>query len=541
MKDKKVTYIHIVSFLLLCLGISGCAFEADSPNEMAIESNEHQFESLMSEAEINYVVPTSGPSIMVNQLGYLPGRTKMAIFRGESLPDEFRLVDAATGQTVYRGEIEERGYHELTDEYLSYGIFTEFDTPGTYYLEASVIGRSYPFAIDHELYDAVFLAAGRQYYLNRCGISLVEEFAGRSARSACHIAKVPLREDVSVSLDVTGAWHQDSSGGKDVVTACNVINLLLLSYELNGKQYGDETNIPESGNLIPDILDEVRYAIDWLKKMQDPTTGGVYTGVLVYPSGDNEHYSAFVEPTSVETTKIFCATMAKFSYLYQDIDTAYATECLKAADRAWRYLERNHRDLLDEMYFFAAAEMYRAAGYQTYHNVIVNYLNSEDYQNLFAAGGKDHTWDNRQETIMMGAVTYLLTKKRVDRILCGEIMKNMMLIAENISATARISWYLTAGNEKQDNNHELLSDMFYMTIVNHIITNHEYGTVIENHLHYFMGRNSDGISYIDDIGASNYKDLDNRLGLMNQIESNAKLIFMISEIKSNAMEGFVIY
>ena len=161
--------------------------------------------------------------------------------------------------------------------------------------------------------------------------------------------------------------------------------------------------------------------------------------------------------------------------------------------------------------------MYRAAGFHTYHNIIVRYLNSEE-------------WEERQETVMMGAVTYLLTRKRVDRILCSEIMKNIMLIAESISTKVRVSYYLTAGSAKQDNNYELLQDMFYLTIVNNIIPNHEYGTIIENHLHYFMGRNSLGISYIDDAGVLNYKELDNRLGLMNQIESNAKLIFMISEI-----------
>jgi len=318
-----------------------------------------------------------------------------------------------------------------------------------------------------------------------------------------------------------------------MVTALRVVNFLLTLYELNPSILSDGTGIPESGNLIPDIIDEVRYEIEWFRKMQDAVTGGVYAGVSVYPSGNSDAYSAFIEPISVEATKMFCAIMAKFGYLYQDFDNSYATECLKAADRAWRYLERNHTDLLDEMYFLAAAEMYRAAGYQVYHNVIVKYLNSEAYFELFDESSMN-VWDERQETIMMGAVTYLLTKKRVDKVLCSEIMKKIMLIGENIAHRARQSLYLAAGNLKQDNNHELLKDMFFMTVVNHIIPNHEYGTVLENHLHYLMGRNSIGISYIDDVGALNYKDLDNRLGIMNQIESNSKLMFILSEIISNA-------
>lgn len=534
MKEKTIVYLGIFLLLFLSFNLFGCAEPiVDEEVEFVVEPSEYRFESLLSEAEIDYVVPASVPNIMVNQLGYLPNRVKMAVFRGENLPEEFSLFNEA-GKEVYRGKIESRGYHEITDEYINYGIFTDFDTPGTYYIEAPIVGRSYHFMIEEDLYDSVFIAAGRQYYLNRCGISLPETFAGRNARGACHTARVELREDAAVRLDVSGGWHQDSSGAKDVVTACNVINLLLLSYELNGDEYGDQMNIPESGNLISDILDEIRYAIDWLGKMQDTATGGVYAGISIYPGENHDDDTAYVEGISVDATKLFCAAMAKFSYLYQNIDTDYANECLKAADRAWRYLNRNHTELLDEKYFFAAAEMYRAAGYQAYHNIVVQYLKSEDYQNLFSAANKDHTWDNRQETMMMGTVTYLLTKKRVDRVLSSELMKNIMLIGEEISAKVRVSQYLTAGNRKQDNNNELLRDMFYLTIVNYIITNHEYGTIIENHLHYFMGRNSDGISYIDDIGALNYKNLDNRLGIMNQIESNAKLLFMISEIKSNA-------
>jgi endoglucanase len=265
--------------------------------------------------------------------------------------------------------------------------------------------------------------------------------------------------------------------------------------------------------------------------MQDPVSGGVYGGVSVYPSGDS--YSAFVEPLSVPAAKMFCAVMAKFSYLYQGYDNAYATECLKAADRAWSYLSKNHTDLLDEMYFQAAAEMYRAAGYQSYHNVVVQYLKSEDYQNLFGSQNR-LIGDSRQEGIMLGAVTYLLTRKRVDRNLCSEIMKTITLMAEDITARARRSQYLAAGNQRQDNNSELLADMFFLSIVNYIIPNYEYGTVIENHLHYLCGRNATAISYVDDAGAASYRDIDSRLGIMNQIESNSKLYFMLSAIISNA-------
>jgi endoglucanase len=504
----------ILLLLLIPLYFSACGQaageEQESDPEVVAESDEHRFESLLSEADINYTVPVSVPNIIINQLGYLSDSVKLAIFRGQNLPAGFQVVDAETGRTVFSGEIEERGYNEMTGEYLSYGYFSELSEPGSYYLEAQVVGRSYNFVIADNIYNEIFVRAGRQYYLNRCG-------------SSCHLAPLPLRHDEATVLDVSGGWHQDSSGSKDVLISCKVVTTLLLSYELNGIVYGDQTGIPESGNQIPDLLDEIRYEIEWLMKMQDLRSGGIYEGVTF--SGT----AGYIEGITVPATKLFIAAMAKFSYIYQDYDLAFATECLRAADLAWLYLEQNYSDLEDEMYFQAAAEMYRASGYATHHSIVTRYLVSNEYQTLFGTANAV-TGDGRQEEIMKGVVTYLLTKKPVERDLCNEIMKSIMLIAEDVSARARSSRYLTAGNRIQDNNSELLQDMFYLSIVNYVITNHEYGTVLENHLHYLLGRNSAGISYIDEAGALNYKEIDNRLGVMNHIESNSKLLFLLSAI-----------
>lgn len=102
--------------------------------------------------------------------------------------------------------------------------------------------------------------------------------------------------------------------------------------------------------------------------------------------------------------------------------------------------------------------------------------------------------------------------------------------AEDISAQARDSWCFTEGNAEQDNNDELLQNMMVLTMVNQIISNHEYKTIIMNHLHYFMGENRKSICYIDQVGSKNYKDIDENLGIMKQFEEDSKLIFMLSEI-----------
>ncbi|MDR2888900.1 MAG: glycoside hydrolase family 9 protein [Lachnospiraceae bacterium] len=549
MKSKRSSSFYLGSrrvwLLVMTAGwslwMNGCASWGFGQGSDAL-TNEVGAESLFSEAELDYEVPVSVPNILVNQLGYLPDSEKMAVFRGEELPETFQIIDAKTGEAVFEGTLEDRGYNTYFEEYNSYGIFTEVTKPGNYYVEAQVVGRSYFFTIESGLYNPVARDAVKQYYFNRCGITLTGEYAGERSHSACHTQKVPFRDNAEESLDVSGGWHQDQNGSKDLVRACSVVNTLLLAYELNEGAFGDDGAIPESGNLIPDLLDEIRYEIDWLLKMQDVGTGGVFAGISVYRT-DETSETAYIEPISPEATQMYCAAMAKFSYLYQGFDSIYATDCLKAADRAWRYLENNISDPSGEGYFLAATEMYRASGYQTYHRVITQYLKQPQggILNSEVSGNNSNSNDSSSanevsinENVMMGYVTYLSTKKYVDKNLCSEIMKIIMSEAEGIAARTRQSPYLTAGNRQQDNNTELLTDMFYLSIVNHIIRNHEYGTVIENHLHYLMGRNSEGISYIDGIGAKNYLEIEVRLGIMNQIEPDSKLIFMLSEIKSNS-------
>lgn len=533
---KKRNALFMIFALLVCLCfLTACDTRGVIPKAAGGEIPGEEADSLLEEADLNYEVPVITPGILVNQIGYLPNSEKIAIFRGENIPDTFRIIHGESGQVVFEGKVEEGGYPTYTGEENSYGVFSGVTKPGIYYVEAPVVGRSYFFEIGKGVYDSCFFSACKQYYYNRCGITMTEEFAGDRAHSACHTGKIPLREDGLVSLDVSGGWHQKEDGSKDVVKAASVVGTMLLTYELYPDLFPDGSgepllwNIPESGNRIPDFLDEIRYEMDWLLKMQDEKSGGIYSGVTIYASGNRagsqSSYTAFVEPVSLEATAMYCAAMAKFSYLYQDFDAVYATGCLKAADRAWRYLEQYQAEETgrQEMYFLAAAEMYRAAGYQAYHTVITQFLGKREYR------------EKMSETVLMGCITYLRTKMRVDKKLCGDIMKGIMGRAEEIAADSRKSQYLTAGNRQQDNHAALLEDMFFLSFVNYIIKNHEYGTVIENHLHYFCGRNAGGISYIDGVGANNYRDIDVKLGIMNQIELNSKLIFILSEIKSNAI------
>lgn len=484
-------------------------------------NSENIFNSMEAEPDLSYEVPVSSPNIFVNQLGYITESTKVAVFCGKEMPEDFRVVKKDTGEIVYTGYLEDKGYNEETKEYNSYGDFSEVCEPGTYYLEASIIGRSYSFSIGDDLYDDIFKEACKQYYYNRCGMTLTQEYASERAHNACHTGNALNREDMAVSLDVSGGWHQDETGSKIVEPVAKNIAILLLAYELYEDSFTDDIGIPESGNEIPDILDEIRYETEWLLKMQDEVTGAVYAGVTIYEQSAGRGFTAYVEPADLETTRAFAMVLAKFSYLYQYYDTDYATECLKAADRAWKYAELNGKEEKDGWKFAAAAELYRASGQQTYHKYVTDYLSTEEYG------------ENMDEVVFLGCVTYISMKQPVNFQLCEDITKILMSKAEKVSGKSRNSIYMIGENKEQDNHQELLLDIMYLTMIEHMITNHEYETIIENHLHYLMGRNEMAICYIDNVGENNYRIIDENLGIMNQFDANSKLIFMLSEIVEN--------
>lgn len=501
--------------LIVLLLLTGCSA---APANEGVPKTEQEITSMEAEPDLSYEVPVSSPNILINQLGYTINSEKVAIFCGEQIPKTFQVINAETEELVYTGFPEDEGYNEALGEYNSYGDFSEVKTPGTYYIKAPYLGHSYAFTIEDILYDDVFKEACKQYYYNRCGITLTEEYAAEKAHNACHTTKAVLREDISVSLDVNGGWHQDEKGSKDVASAAQNIGIMLLAYELHGEVFTDDVGIPESGNGIPDILDEIKYEIEWLLKMQEASTGAVYAGVNFYEQGAGKTAGAYVEPASMEASRAFAMAIAKFSYLYQNFDTEYATNCLKAADRAWKYAQLNDKETTDAWKFAAAAELYRASGEQTYRQYIREYLMQGQYG------------ENMDIPTFVGCVTYISTKQLVNVEICEDITKVLMNRAEEISAQARESWSFTEGNEAQDNNKELLENMMYLTMVNHIISNHEYKTIILNHLHYFMGENRKSICYIDNVGTQNYKDIDENLGIMKQFEEDSKLIFMLSEI-----------
>ena len=295
---RKNRIIVAVLLLLLIGSVAGCGA---SSAEKQIDTTKANAEEVETTASGEYVVPNQIPSVLADQIGYNTESVKTVILHGKKLPKTFNIKELGTKEEKYTGDVVKSVYNDDTKEYTGIGYFTDLKEAGNYYVSADIIGESYSFAISEDAHADVFNEACKKYYINRCGTSLSEDYAGENAHSACHTTPANLQDHPETEMDVTGGWHMDEQADRDTTVGCKVAENLLLAFEMNEAAFTDEAGIPESGNEIPDILDEVRYEVEWLLKMQDAKTGGEYGAALTDSSGGGDvmTYPVIVTPVSV--------------------------------------------------------------------------------------------------------------------------------------------------------------------------------------------------------------------------------------------------
>ena len=320
-------------------------------------------------------------NVAVNQMGYKPGDEKIAVVKSDRTDEEeFIVCDASTNETVYAGKLGDVIHDYGADLDVRQADFSALKTAGEYYVFTEE-GASYKFKIEDNPYADIYKDSVLMLTRQRCGEKLDASLAGDFAHDACHTGEAVVYDDQSKSKDVSGGWHDAGDYGKYVVAGAVTIADLMLAYEDFGVE-ADDMGIPESGNGVPDILDEARYELDWMLKMQDEETGGVYHKVstLVFPETimpQDDTEQLYLAPISATATGDFAAIMAKASVVYKDIDPDFSAKALDAAKKAWDYLDsldayksyRNPKEITTGEYpddkitderYWAAAELYLA-------------------------------------------------------------------------------------------------------------------------------------------------------------------------------------
>lgn len=348
---------------------------------------------------------------------------------------------------------------------------------------------------------------GRMFYLQRCGVALDAARAGVFSHPACHTA--PARVfGTDTFLHVSGGWHDAGDYGRYVVPACKAVADLLLAFRAAPEAFGDDWDIPESGNGVADVLDEVRFELDWLFKMQRDD-GGVYHKVTcayfpaITANPQDETADQFVFPVSTTATGDFSAVMAMAAPLYESIDRTFAKKCLRASVNAYEFLKhteplpfRNPAGVVTGQYddetdtderYFAACALYQATG-QAY------YLT--DATALYHAGrSSDFGWAD------MGgygnAVLYFGSRPCEDDILAGRIRSDLIATADRIcERTEKSPLGISITEFLWGSNMYLLNQTMTLLMANDAQPNERYLSAARSHLDYIFGNNPLGVNYV---------------------------------------------
>jgi endoglucanase len=350
----------------------------------------------------------------INQLGFLPASFKTAIIPS-SKAVSFTIINDLNGDSIYRETTSTAQQWPYSKELVVQANFTSIKTPGKYRLYVKGLKFSYPFVINDTIYDALLKASCKAFYYQRASTDIPSAYGGVYARAAGHPDnKVLVHGSAASALRPEGTllscpkgWYDAGDYNKYVVPAGIATWQLLSAQEYFNSSGKLPTNgIPESGNSIPDLLDEALWEILWLRSMQDPNDGGVYHK-LSNASFDGTIMPEFATSTryviqkSTPATLNFASVLAKASRLYKnfpEINSHFSDSCLAQAEAAWDWAILNPAAQYDQNgmnkvytpqivtgdyglqsynvewgdeWLWAAAELYLATGKAKYLNKIV--------------------------------------------------------------------------------------------------------------------------------------------------------------------------
>ncbi|MBK8982678.1 MAG: glycoside hydrolase family 9 protein [Ignavibacteria bacterium] len=302
--------------------------------------------------------------IKTDQFGYRPADRKVAVISnpvtGYNSNDPFtpgniyKVKRWNDDVTVYSAAITQwngGATHSQSGDKVWWFDFTSVSASGSYYIYDSLNNAaSYRFEISENIYENALRQTLRTFYYQRCGSSKSLPYAQTGwTDSECHKGalqdtdcRLYNNNNFSTSKNLSGGWHDAGDYNKYVNFTFDAMTDLLLAYKENPEVWTDALNIPESGNGIPDILDEIKYELDWLLKMQN-ANGSVLSivGVMNFssaspPSADNAQrfYGPATASATFTAASIFALAAIQFNSIGQ---SAYAETLMNAAINGWNW------------------------------------------------------------------------------------------------------------------------------------------------------------------------------------------------------------
>ena len=301
------------------------------------------------------VLGSGAENIRLNQIGFYQYGPKMAaVISSKAWRFSIKSIDLST--TYYTGDLKPPQFWPAADDTAEIADFSDFNQKGTYVLDVTGVGTSYPFSIDASVHENLVKGLIRAFYYQRASTSLPAQYAGRWSRNAGHPdTKVIIHPSAASDTALPNArragdffpspkgWYDAGDYGKYVVNAGISTYTLLALYEQFHAFFDTiALNIPRPVSGLPDLLSEVKWELDWLLTMQDPSDGGVYHKLtslnfcgFIMPEADND--TRYFIGKGTAATLDFAAVCAVASRIYKKTLPAFADSCLAAAKYAWTW------------------------------------------------------------------------------------------------------------------------------------------------------------------------------------------------------------
>lgn len=475
--------------------------------------------------------------IKLNQSGFYPNAPKIAVLTGSDSSTDFYITSTNLRDTVFTGKLSEEKQSDYSSTKTRIANFSSLTAKGSFVVCIPGVGNSYVFEISNYANRNAAIATLKGFYYQRASMPLEEKYAGKWHRSAGHPDNIVYIHPSAASnerpagtiISTPGGWYDAGDYNKYIVNSGITMGTLLSAYEdfpVYFKQLN--TNIPESNDAVPDILNEAIYNLRWMLTMQDPNDGGVYNKCtnasfdgMVMPGVTKA--PRYVVQKGTAATLDFAAVTAQVSRIlknYKKELPGLSDTCLQASKKAWKWallnpdMEYNQqamnqkykpeistggygdRNFKDE-WFWAASELYITTRDKRCYDTLNNHITD----NVSLPG-----WSN---VSMPGYYSLLRFSKELPASISGDIaiMKNKVLniangYIEKVSANAfgtvmgqTVKDFSWGGNATAANQGILLIKAYMLTgdkkYIDYALTN----------LDYILGRNATGYSFITGIGS----------------------------------------
>lgn len=491
--------------------------------------------------------PIKHPSVRVNQVGYFPSLVKKAIVKNVSTqPLKWELIGegggtVASGSTTVFSEDPNAGEHVHTVD------FSPYNKPGAHFLLKVEGEGGYPFDIGKDIYSKLKYDALAYFYHNRSGIEITMPYAGQQelARPAGHTSDKSVAcwpgSGCNYSLDVSGGWYDAGDHGKYVVNGGISVWTMLNQYErakhlgTSSADFGDgKLNIPENKNGVPDILDEARWEMEFLLKMQVPA--GKPRAGMVHHKIHDEKWTAlglaphedpmkrYLKPPSTAATLNLAATAAQAARIWKTIDPAFSQKCLTAAETAWKAAEANpavyapgndsngggpygDSNVTDEFYW-AAAELFITTGADTYKSFLLRSPHKATVPGAGASGAA-MGWDTTQ---VLGTISLAVVPNGLDKGTIAAMRGAITQAADAYLATIEAQGYRvpfksgTSGKYPWGSNSFILNNVIALALAHDFTNNVKYLNGAVEGMDYIFGRNPMVQSYVTGYGENPLKN-----------------------------------